>query len=176
MFHTYIGTNAQGTADLGNGLGGISSARARRPLPSAARPAAFQDKVLYSRGPGVTIQSSKDNVVLGNQIQGGGGYGVYVTGVVTGTQVQNNAISGNASDGVALVKAKKVTIGGNSSTSGSQIVPTQGNRIMTNRGYGLFARGGCNGSVVQGNTIVANAQGNVNLSQSRGITYIPKSV
>ena len=64
--------------------------------------------------------------MLGNQIQGGGGYGVYVTGVVTGTQVQNNAISGNASDGVALVKARKVTIGGNSSTSGSQVAPGPG--------------------------------------------------
>ncbi len=172
IFHTYIGTNAQGTEDLGNVLGGISIGSGTSSTTVGGGSAPLQDEILYSGGPGVTIQSSKDNVVLGDQIQGGGGYGVYVTGTVTGTQVQNNAISGNASDGVALVKAKKVTIGGNSSTSGSQIVPTQGNKIITNRGYGLYARGKCNGSVVQGNTIAANAQGNVNLSQSRGITYI----
>ena len=45
---------------------------------------------------------------------------------------------------------------------------------MTNQGYGLYARGGCNGSVVQGNTIAANGQGNVNLTNSRGITYVPE--
>ena len=58
---------------------------------------------------------------------------------------------------MTLVKARRVTIGGNSSGVGSLAVGGQGNRIVTNRGYGLSARGACNGSVVQGNTIVANA-------------------
>jgi hypothetical protein len=39
--------------------------------------------------------------------------------------------------------------------------------------YGLYAVGVCSGSVVEANGIVANAQGNVNLSKSTGITYIP---
>src|SRR5579883_717775 len=169
IVHTYIGTNGQGTGDLGNTLGGIlidsgtSSTTVGGALP------ALQNTILYSGGPGVTIRSSRGNAVLGNEIQDGAQEGVYVTGVVTGTQIQDNAISGNASDGVTLVKARRVTIGGNSSGTGSQAVGGQGNRIVTNRGYGLYARGACNGSVVQGNTIVANAQGNVNLTNSRGI-------
>ncbi len=44
---------------------------------------------------------------------------------------------------------------------------------MANTGYGLYAVGACNGSVVQGNTIVANSQGNVNITHARGIKYIP---
>ena len=53
------------------------------------------------------------------------GNGVFVTGVVTGTQVQNNAISGNAGDGVTLVQARKVTIGGNSSGAAARSSPAQ---------------------------------------------------
>jgi len=64
-------------------------------------------------------------------------------------------------------------IGGNSSGAGSLAIAGPGNRIVINQGYGLYARGNCNGSLVQGNTIAANTQGNVDLSNSRGITYIP---
>lgn len=148
---------------------------------------ALQNKILYSRGPGVTIESSRNDTVLGNQIQNGaslsdavtagrrtqigsssgnGQPGVYVTGVVRGTKVEGNAISNNTGDGVMLYKARRLMVGGSSVGSG--------NGIVANRNYGLYALGGCNGSVVQGNVIVANAQGNVNLTQSRGITYIPK--
>ena len=119
------------------------------------------------------VAVTPDEHLIGCGDRGNGQDGVYVTGVVTGTQVQDNAISGNAGDGVTLVKARKVTIGGNTSGAGSQIAH-QGNRIVTNQGYGLYALGVCTGSVVQGNMIVANAQGNVNLTNSRGITYIPK--
>src|SRR5262249_1530603 len=144
--------------NLGNALGGIDIGSGTSATTVGGASPALQDKILYSGGPGVTIQSSKSNVVLNDEIQGGAGYGVYVTGVVTGTQVQDNAISGNAGDGVTLVKAKKATIGGNTSGAGSQVAAGPGNRIVTNQGYGLYARGGCNGSVVQGNTIAANGQ------------------
>jgi trimeric autotransporter adhesin len=172
VFHTYIGTNAQGTANLGNALGGISIGPGTSSSTIGGSLSALQNNIFYSGGPGVTVRSSRDNAVLGNEIQGGAEYGVYVTGVVTGTKVQDNAISGNATDGVALVRARRVTIGGDPSGAGSQIVADPGNRIVTNQGYGLYARGACNGSVVQGNTIVANAQGNVNITNSRGITYM----
>ena len=58
-----------------------------------------------------------------------------------------------------------MTIGGST--------PGAGNGIVGNQGYGLYAYGLCTGSVVQGNVIVANATGNVNLTKSHGITYIP---
>ncbi len=150
IFHTDIGTKGQGTGNLGNRLGGISIGPGTSSTTVGGSTSALQDLIAFSGGPGVSIRSSRGNAVLGN------------------------AISGNTGDGVRLVRARKTTIGGNSSGAGSQAASGQGNQIVVNRGYGLYALGACNGSVVQGNTIAANAQGNVNLTRSRGITYIPK--
>jgi trimeric autotransporter adhesin len=172
IYDTYVGTNAQGTSNLGNVLGGILIGSGTSATTLGGSSSDLADVIRYNGGPGVTIQSSKDNVVMGNQIQDGAQYGVYVTGVVTGTQIENNAISGNVSNGVTLIKARKVTIGGNSSSGSGQAVAGPGNQIVINQGYGLYARGNSKGSVVQGNTIAANAQGNINLTNAYGITYI----
>jgi hypothetical protein len=150
IFHTYIGTKGQGTGNLGNGLGGISIGPGTSSTTVGGSTSALQDLIAFSGGPGVSIRSSRGNAVLGN------------------------SISGNAGDGVRLVRARKTNIGGNNPGPGSQATAGQGNQIVVNRGYGLYALGACNGSVVQGNTIAANAQGNVNLTHSRGITYVPK--
>ncbi|MGP0065397.1 MAG: beta strand repeat-containing protein [Isosphaeraceae bacterium] len=187
VYHTYIGTNAGASANLGNELGGIDLGPGTSSNTIGSTSPLLQDKILYSGGPGVTIRSSRGDTVLGNEIQysasptiaaiatrrtpissataGAGQDGVYITGVVTGTQVQSNEISSNTGTGVMLVKARRLTIGGNSSAAG--------NGIVGNLGYGLAAYGGCSGSIVRKNTIAANAQGNVNLTRSRGITYIP---
>jgi hypothetical protein len=90
---------------------------------------------------------------------------VYITGLVKGTRVQGNMISTNASDGVVLACAQSVLVGGGG--------VGEGNSVVQNHGYGLYAHGVCVASVVQSNTIVANTQGNVNLSNAKGITYIP---
>jgi trimeric autotransporter adhesin len=42
-----------------------------------------------------------------------------------------------------------------------------------NRGFGLYVTGPSTGTVVVGNVIAANSAGNVDLSKSRGIVYIP---
>ena len=173
IVHTYIGTNAQGTGNLGNTLGGILIDSGTSSTTVGGASPALQNKILYSGGPGVIIRSSKGNAVLGNVIGSGAQYGLFITGVVTGTEVQGNAISGNTTNGVMLVKARKLTIGGNSSGDGNQVVGNQGNQIVGNQGYGLYALGVCTGSLVQGNVIAANTQGNVDLTRSRGITYIP---
>ena len=112
VYHTYIGTDAQGTADLGNTLGGILLGAGTRSTTIGGTAAALQDKILNSLGDGVRIQSSLGNTILGSQIQ-------------------------------------------------------------LNQGYGLAATGVCTGTMVRGNLILANAQGNVNLSRSRGVVYIP---
>ncbi len=64
-----------------------------------------------------------------------------------------------------LIKAQRLTVGGNSAQAGNQ--------ILTNHGYGIYALGMCSGTLVQKNVIVANDQGDVNLTNSRGITYKP---
>ncbi len=192
VYHTYIGTNAQGTADLGNTLGGIYLGPGTSSNTIGGGSTELQNQILYSGGTGVTIRSSSGNAVLeneirnnsgagvvviagrnnligsataGNTIVGNGGDGLDISGVVTGTRVQGNEINTNAGNGVMLDQAQGVTIGG--SFSGA------GNGIVGNQGYGLYAYGLCAGSVVQENVIVANAKGNVNLTKSRGIKYIP---
>ncbi len=192
VYHTYIGTNAQGTADLGNALGGIYLGPGTSSNTIGGGSTELQNRILYSGGPGVTIRSSSRNAVLGNEIRNTAGAGVVViagrhnvigsatagntimangqdgldiSGIVTGTRVQNNEINSNAGNGVMLDQAQGVTIGGS--------LPATGNGIVGNQGYGLLAYGLCAGSLVQNNVIVANAKGNVNLTNSRGITYIP---
>jgi hypothetical protein len=175
IFHADIGTSGLGTQPLPNTMGGIAigPGTAFTAIGGAAQP--FQDLVRYNNGPGVFIHSSRDNAVLEDQIQWNAGPGVLVTGRSANTVVMGNAISGNTGDGVTLMRARKVRIGGNSTGVGSSNTAAfgQGNRIVANIGYGLYAAGACNGSVVQGNTILANSQGNVNITRARGITYVP---
>jgi hypothetical protein len=44
---------------------------------------------------------------------------------------------------------------------------------MGNQGWGLYAQGDCNGTLVQGALISDNARGDVDLSKSKGVTYNP---
>jgi parallel beta-helix repeat protein len=193
VFHTYIGTGYFGTEDLGNTLGGIYLGAGTSATTIGGAAAPLQNKILNSTsGHGITIRSSNNNNVMQNEIRGNQGgisltasrnnvigsptvgntitdngrYGVYVTGTVTGTRVQGNAITTSGSDGVMLAQAKRLMLGGSDAGAG--------NPIVLNQGFGLYAYGVCTGSVVQANTIVANGQGNVNLTNSKGITYIPK--
>ena len=112
----------------------------------------------------MTIRSSRGNVVLNNEIRNNAG-GLAVSGVVTGTSVQANDINGNTGDGLTLNGDQGLTVGGEA--------PGAGNRIISNLGYGLYARGLNCGTVVRGNLIEANAAGNVDLTNSRGVHYMP---
>jgi hypothetical protein len=59
------------------------------------------------------------------------------------------------SNGVKLVMARKTTIGGNG--------PGQGNQILNNGGYGIYAQGKNTGTVVVGNQVAGNSQGDTNI-------------
>jgi parallel beta-helix repeat protein len=193
IVHSYIGTGYFGNENLGNTLGGIYLGAGTSATTIGGKGLPFRNKIVNSQaGNGITIRSSNNNVVMENDIRGNqcgiwlsasrdniigtpeignaitdnGQYGVYVTGKVVGTRVQGNVISTNAAVGVMLAGAKSLMLGGN--------ITGAGNPIVLNQGYGLYAYGLCKGSVVQANTIAANAKGNVNLSNSRGIIYIPK--
>ncbi len=101
---------------------------------------------------------------LQNIIHASGGPGVIVRSS-NSDKVLGNQITGSAGNGVTLIRSRKVTVG--HSDAGS------GNEIVGNQGYGLEAFGDCSGTVVQSNVFVANAEGKVNLTKSRGITYTP---
>ena len=118
---------------------------------------------------GIAVIGGRNNQIGtaagGNTVTGNGQDGVYVSGNVAGTVVQGNVINQNAGNGVTLGAARKLIVGGSATGAG--------NLITMNLSYGVYAFGVCTGSVVQGNVILANAQGNVNLTNSHGITYIP---
>jgi hypothetical protein len=192
IFHTYVGTNASGTAALGNALGGVYLGAGTSSTVVGGASALLQDKILNNGGTGLTIQSSNGNSILGdeignntgggilviggrknqigtpsarNMITANGGNGLDISGSAAGTKVQGNDIGSNRGNGLRLTSATGLTIGGVSTGAG--------NAIVGNLGHGLFAVGACDGTLVQGNVIAANASGNVDLSKSRGIKYIP---
>ena len=90
--------------------------------------------------------------------------GLQVSGNSAGTLVQGNTISGNAGNGVLLVAAKGITIGG--------AAPNAGNAIRNNIGFGLLASGASDGSLVQGNTITGNRMGAVNTKPAKGLRVV----
>lgn len=139
IFHTYIGTNSHGTANLGNVRGGIYLGPGTSSTTIGGIAPALMNKIDYSGGSGLMIRSSSGNAVLGDQI------------------------ARNAGDGIDLINARNNRIGS----------ATGGNTITANGGFGVKALGLGFGTVVQGNRIVRNAAGNVDLSQSIGIVYFP---
>lgn len=192
VFHTTVGSSAMGTKNLGNTLDGIfiGPGTSSNTIGGATGP--FQNTIVYNGGRGVVIKSSQNNKVLGNQIQynvlggvaldGGtgnligdanegnliasnGGDGVTVSGDVSGSQVLGNAIQRNGANGLTINAALGLGVGGTLSGTGNQ--------ILANAGFGVFAEGICDGTVVQHNTIQDNSKGNVDLSNSQGITFIP---
>jgi hypothetical protein len=116
-------------------------------------------------GPGTSANTIGGSATpLAVKILNSGGNGLTIDGSSNNT-VLGSLILSNAGDGISLISGLNNLIGGANSGDGNQ--------IASNGGYGLNATGVCNGSVVQGNTIVLNKKGNVNLAGSKGVTYIP---
>jgi trimeric autotransporter adhesin len=141
IFNSFIGTNYQGNGDMGNQLGGIYLGAGTSSITIGGTSSFFQNKIFNSGGAGVIVQGSRDDTVEGNQIDD------------------------NAGNGVTIIQATRLTVGGSASASGNQ--------IESNLGYGVEAAGLCSGSLIASNVITGNSQGGVNLTKSRGIKYIP---
>ena len=116
-------------------------------------------------GGGVTLQGGENNQIgasgNGNSIVGNGKWGVHASGSLAGSTVQGNEIRGNRGNGVVLRSAQGLLVGGTASGSG--------NSIFRNKAFGLLAVGNCSGSTVEGNTIVRNGAGNVNVVRASGL-------
>jgi len=108
IFHTNIGTNTNSTASLGNDLGGVLLGHGTRSTTIGGTSAPRQVKILNSGGDGLTIVSSRGNVVQGSQIMGSQGWGLYASGDCTGTLVQDNQIENNARGDVDLSKSRGI--------------------------------------------------------------------
>ena len=195
IFNTYIGTSALGTANLGNAMDGIYLGPGTSKTTIGGTSSDFENRIVNNGRNGLNIQSSSGNVVLrneirnnlgsgivlengranligseadGNTISGNGQSGVSVSQSVNGSRITGNVIDANSGDGVTLDSARRLTLGGPS--------PGAGNDIIRNLGFGLFAQGISTGTLVQNNRISRNAKGDVDLSQSTGITYIPGDI
>ena len=109
IFHTFIGTNFNATAPLGNRLGGVYLGPGSSFTTVGGATAALQNKIFFNGGNGLTINASVGNAIVGNQIAANLGYGVYAFGVCSGSVVAGNFFFVNAFGDVNLAKAKGVT-------------------------------------------------------------------
>jgi len=139
----FIGTNASGTAALGNGLHGVYLVAANNTVGGTA--ATARNVISASAGNGVVV-GDVGNVVQGNYI---------------GTNAAGTAALGNAENGVIAtmpMSNTSIAIGGASAGAG--------NVISGNGMYGV--RVGAHQAQVQGNLIGANAAGSAALGNSLG--------
>jgi parallel beta-helix repeat protein len=105
-------------------------------------------------------------------------YGILAFGMLTGTRVQGNAISGSFSYGIGLNGATGLLVGGsdglgNTITTGSR---TPGNTSLYTDGAGVAVTGGSAGTVVQGNLISGNAGTGIQLRRATGVAISRNTV
>jgi hypothetical protein len=141
----YIGTNLDGTGEIGNSLSGV----------------------IVSLAPGNTIGGTTLNA--GNVISGNNQYGLHVYGSsATSNLVQGNFIGtnadgsedlGNAFSGVLINAAPGNIIGGTS--------PAARNIISGNDHHGVAVFGAATGNLVQGNYIGLDVGGTISLGNTR---------
>jgi hypothetical protein len=134
-----------------------------------------QVTVSANRRYGIEISGhASDNAIfhasIGTNAMGNGALGNALGGIFLGSGTSSTQIGGASSSLQNLVRFN----GGNGVTlTSSRAASIVENYILNNVSYGLRATGNCSGSVVQGNTFVANGAGNVNLSGSQGVNYTP---
>lgn len=75
-----------------------------------------------------------------------------------------NTISANGGSGLMLSSAQGLRIGGTA--------PGEGNAVISNRAFGLYAVGDCAGSVVLGNSFAFNGLGNEQLARATGLLVV----
>jgi hypothetical protein len=81
VFHTFLGTNFNGTAVLRNVLGGIDLGPGTSSNTIGGSSSPFQNKILNSVGNGISIRSSRRDAVIGNEIAQNQAYGLFALGV-----------------------------------------------------------------------------------------------
>jgi len=145
-----IGTNAGGTASLGNGRSGVA-------LNSAT----------WNTIGGTTAQAR--NVISGNLE-----YGINIDGGISGNNtVQGNYIGANAAGTAALGNDSGVRISASTENTIGGSAAGAGNLISGNTEYGIYIYNAKNpGNTVQGNYIGVNASGAAALGNGSDGVYI----
>jgi hypothetical protein len=180
----YIGTSADGTADLGNGSEGVLVQDSS--FTGIGGDAAEERNVISGNGAsGVALIGGDHNTVQGNRIGtkadgtgdlGNSGIGIDILGsnqnVIGGTGAQGNSIAHNDQNGIAIEGTSannEVKGNGISSNAGSGVNVSGGpnaidnNSIVSNGGHGVDIRLG-SGVRISANQIIANALLGINLA------------
>src|SRR5262249_34930932 len=140
-----IGTDKDGTLDLGNGAAGLIIQGAARNTVGGT--AAGAGNLISGNNYGLLITES------------GAGFNL-VQGNLIGTNATGASAIGN-NFGLSIQDASNNTVGGT--------VPGAGNVISGNLSYGIWLREGATRIVVQGNFIGTNATGTADLGNSLGL-------
>lgn len=193
IFDNFIGVGGKGQTALPNRLGGIyvgpgtsgnviggrsiaetnkvySSFGAGIVLDHTRRTSLFNNDVQSNPKGGIVVLGGSKNTIgsadAGNSVTNNGSDGIYLTGNLSGTVVQGNKFNSNQVNGIELVNAQNLLVGGPT--------PALGNSANDNQiGYGLIAVGNSSGTTVANNVFLRNAAGNVNLTNAKGIKFIP---
>ncbi|HEY5640818.1 MAG TPA: hypothetical protein VIW01_12305 [Dehalococcoidia bacterium] len=145
----YIGTDASGTASLGNTGVGVYLGGA--PNNTIGGTAAGARNVISANATGVSIASNTatGNTLLGNYI---------------GTDVSGAVDLGNVAEGVAISGAPDNTVGGTSAAAR--------NIISGNGGNGVSIAGAASGNKIRGNNIGTDLTGTLSLGNTSNGIYI----
>jgi hypothetical protein len=192
VFNSVIGAGFEAIDPIPNTLGGIYVGPGTSGTILGGTQPNMANRVLFNGGAGITMSGSRGDLVLGNEIRANVGSGIVIAGArsgtigvagsgnaivsnglngiqvsgdVKGTVIAANTILGSGSNGLLLNAATDLLVGG--------ALTGTGNTIVTSGGYGLLAVGPCSRTRVIRNLIAGNTQGDVNLSASTGITYVP---
>ena len=144
----YVGTNAAGTAKLGNSLAGISCMASDGTIIGGTT-AAERNIVSGHVISGISIESSSSTQIRGNYI---------------GTNVSGTGALGNANEGISINGSGEVNSATNNSIINNVI---SGNYIGIKLGF--YSSLGANQNTIQGNFIGTNSAGTSALPNSYGI-------
>ncbi len=161
--------NTIGTPDApnqlrGNGLSGLFATGALdgTRIDGNTISANGQFGIYLSAATGLAVGGNgRGNTVTANTAWNYYAAGIYVDGNSAGTTVSANTISANGGSGLMLSSARGLRIGGTA--------PGEGNVVISNRAFGLYAVGDCAGSVVLGNSFAFNGLGNEQLARATGL-------
>lgn len=192
VFNAVVGAGFEAFNALPNRIGGILIGPGTSGTIVGGTQPFMANRVLSNSGTGITIAGSRGTRIIGNEIRANLGDGIAMTGVQTatvGTAGIGNAIVSNGLNGISVQgnSTGSAIVGNSIGASGQNglllnavtnlvvggLASGDANGIVTSVGYGLLALGSCPRTRVIRNTIAENKAGNVDLSGSTGITYVP---
>ncbi len=132
----FIGTNAEGNADVGNGRDGVQIANDGTDVVVGGMTAAARNVISGNDNDGVGLVALVGAKVIGNFI---------------GTNAAGTAALGNAADGISFFSARQSAVG--------CADPACRNVISANDGIGIAMDAGSDNNTVQGNRIGTKADG-----------------